>query len=226
MAKILLVEDDNELRLMIATCLSFEHYTVESAENGDDAWARLKTYQYHLVILDWALPGMTGVEICKSFRRAGGTTAILMLTAKDKSGEKEEGLDSGADDYLTKPFDNKEFLARIRALLRRTSGRLTDTTLVYDQIVLEPNNFRVHRSGVDVPLVAKEFALLELFMRHPGRMFSVESLISHVWTDNENTSPESVRQHIKNLRRKLESVEDKPLIETVRGVGYRFGTTQ
>lgn len=165
---------------------------------------------------------MSGLSICQNFRAAGGTTPILMLTARREIVEKEQGLDSGADDYLTKPFDMKELSARIRALLRRGGDKLAANTLSFDDISLEPGNFRVTRAGSEVNLVAKEFALLELFMRHPGRLFSADSLITHVWMADEASSQESIRQHIKNLRKKLDSAGGRPVIHTVRGVGYKL----
>jgi DNA-binding response OmpR family regulator len=224
MAKILLVEDDRELGCIISACLSFDHFTVEHVENGSEAVARLRTYQYDLVILDWGLPGMSGLNVCQNFRAAGGTTPILMLTARGDIVEKEQGLDSGADDYLTKPFDKRELTARIRALLRRAGDKLAANALSFDDLTLEPNNFRVTRAGVEVNLVAKEFALLELFMRHPGRLFSPEALISQVWMSDEASSPESIRQHIKNLRKKLDAKRGASVIQTVRGVGYKLDT--
>lgn len=224
MAKILLVEDDRDLACMMSACLAFDHYAVELVRNGEEAIARLRTYNYDLVLLDWGLPGMSGVDICKQFRDVGGITPILMITARNAVAEKEEGLDSGADDYLTKPFDMKELSARIRALIRRSAGKFSRRNLEFDNIVLEPENFRVTRAGCDLALSAKEFAILELLMRNPGQVFSADSLINHVWkADEAAASPESVRQHIMNLRRKLEFDEHKTVIQTVRGIGYKLG---
>ena len=222
MSKILLVEDDRELGNMITACLQYDHYTVESVQDGKEAIARLKVYDYALVLLDWGLPGMSGIEICKKFRAVGGTTPILMLTARADVAGKEEGLDSGADDYLAKPFDMKELSARIRALLRRASGSLASNKLTFQDIVLEPQNFRVTRNGRDIVLLNKEFALLELFMRHPKQVFSVDSLINHVWKAEEDCSAETVRQQIKNLRKKIELDGAEPIIHNIRGVGYKL----
>jgi DNA-binding response OmpR family regulator len=222
MAKILLVEDDRELSCMISACLAFDHYAVESVVDGKEAIARLRNYSYDLLLLDWGLPEMSGVEVCRKFRDAGGVTPILMVTARGAISEKADGLDSGADDYLTKPFDMTELSARIRALLRRSDGKYRNHNLVFQNIVLEPNNFRVTRSSVDIALSAKEFALLEIFMRHPGQIFPINSLINHVWSAGELVSHESVRQHIMNLRKKLEFDDNQPVIQTVRGLGYKL----
>lgn len=222
MAKILLVEDDRELGSMITACLQFDHYTVESVYDGKEAIGRLKAYEYDLVLLDWGLPGLNGIEICKKFRSVGGKTPILMLTARTNVIEKETGLDSGADDYLSKPFDMKELSARIRALLRRSSGSLASNNVEYLDIILEPENFRVTRNGMDIPLLTKEFALLELFMRHPKQVFSVDSIINHVWKSGEECSAETVRQQIKNLRKKLNVDGSDSVIYNIRGLGYKL----
>lgn len=222
MAKILLVEDDRELGCMISACLSYDHYTVESIGDGQQAVVLLKTSSYDLIILDWGLPGMSGIELCQRFRAVGGTTPILMLTARREIAEKERGLDCGADDYLTKPFDMKELSARIRALLRRSNGRLSQNDLSFGEIVLQPTNFQATYRGNELGLVAKEFALLELLMRHPGRVFDADEIISRVWTADEVSSHESVRQHIKNIRRKLSATGCPSLIQTIRGVGYKL----
>jgi len=222
MAKILLVEDDLELGTMISACLSYDHYTVEFIGDGQQAVVLLKASSYDLIILDWGLPGMSGIELCQGFRAVGGTTPILMLTARREIEERERGLDSGADDYLTKPFDMKELSARIRALLRRSGGRLAQNDLSFGEIVLQPTHFTAKYKDADLGLVAKEFALLELLMRHPGRVFDADEIISRVWTNDEVSSHESVRQHIKNIRRKLDAAGCPSVIQTIRGVGYKL----
>lgn len=222
MAKILLVEDDRELGVMISACLAFDHYVVESVSDGAEAIARLRAYSYDLVLLDWCLPGISGLEICRRFRDVGGITPILMVTARNEVSQKEEGLDSGADDYLTKPFDMKELSARVRALLRRSEGKFRRKYLQFEGIVLEPDNFRVSSDGHDITLSVKEFALLELLMRHPGQVFSPDALINHIWTADEVASHDSVRQHVMNLRKKLECAGHGDAIKTIRGAGYKL----
>ncbi len=209
---------------MISTCLAYDHYVVETVVDGQEAIARLRAYSYDLILLDWGLPGLNGVEVCRRFRDVGGVTPILMVTARREVLDKADGLDSGADDYLTKPFDMTELSARIRALLRRSQGKFKHHQLTFGDIVLEPNNLRVTRNGIDVALSVKEFALLELFMRHPGQVFPVDTIISRVWTCEELVSHESVRQHIMNLRRKIECDGDRSIIQNVRGLGYKLQT--
>ncbi len=222
MARILLVEDDRELGGMITSCLRFDHYTVELERDGNEALERIKLYRYDLLILDWGLPGLSGLDICKKYRASGGRVPILMLTARSHVTEKEEGLDSGADDYLSKPFDMKELSARIRALLRRASGNPASNQLEFSDLVLEPSSFRVLCKGKEVTLLTKEFALLELFMRHPKQVLSTNSIINQIWKDGQPCSAESVRQQIKNLRKKLEAAGSSPLIQNIRGAGYKL----
>ncbi len=221
MAKILIVEDDNELAKTVSDYLRFEHHTVEHAPTGTEGIERLRFYQYDVVILDLNLPGMGGMDVCREYRSIGGNSPILMLTGNDKISSKEEGLDSGADDYLTKPFHMKELSARVRALLRRAGSRLASNVLAIGNVVLDPSGFSVTRNGEEVRLVPKEFALLEFLMRHPNVVFSPEALISRVWTAGEESSPDIIRTHIKNLRKKLDIPDENSIIHTVHGVGYK-----
>ena len=222
MAKILVVEDDPDVNRTICTALTYEHHTVESVLDGADALARLKAYNYDVVVVDWQLPGLTGLEVCREYRTTGGKALMIMLTGRSKLTEKEEGLDAGYDDYLVKPFDVRELVARIRALLRRASSRITGNILEIGKVKLEPNTYRVTRAGKEIKLVPKEFAILEFLMRHPNIVFSCEALMSRVWTAEEESSPEIIRTHIKNLRKKLDISGEPELISTVHGVGYRL----
>jgi len=225
MAKILVVEDDPDVNRMICNALTFEHHTVESVDEGAAALSRLKAYEYDVVIIDWHLPQMSGIDVCKEYRTDGGAALMLMLTGKTRMSEREEGLDAGCDDYLTKPFDVRELAARVRALLRRASARVTANTLEIGTLKLEPKNYRVTRADKEVKLVPKEFAILEFLMRHPNVVFSCEALMSRVWTADEETSPEIIRTHIKNLRKKLDAPGQPELIGTVHGVGYKLVQT-
>ncbi len=221
MAKILLVEDDLGLCRMVKDWLTFEHHLVETADNGHDGMDKLNFYQYDIIVLDWEMPGLTGVEIAREFRSKGGTTPILMLTGKGTVSDKEAGFDAGADDYLTKPFHMKELSMRLRALLRRT-GAFTGDTLRYRDLVLEPGSHRVSRDGKDLQLLPKEFSLLEFFMRHANQVFSAEALLSRVWASESDTTVDAVSTCVKRLRKKVD-VEGKPsIVKTVHGVGYKL----
>lgn len=221
MSKVLLVEDDLVTCDMVRDWLEHELYTVEAAHTGEEALDLMKLYQYDIVVLDWGLPGKSGVEILSRFRADGGTTPVLILTGKRSVGEKEEGLDAGADDYLTKPFELKELSARVRALLRRPIA-FSGSILQAGSLALEPNSFKVTRGGAEIALLPKEFALLEFLMRHPGQVFSAEAILDRVWTSESEASPETIRTYIKRLRKKLD-VEGQPsILGTVHGVGYKL----
>jgi DNA-binding response OmpR family regulator len=220
MAKILVVEDDVSVNKVVCDYLRFDHHVVESVIDGTEALARLTAYSYDLLIIDWDIPRLNGLDLCKQYRANGGSAPILMMTGKSEIGEKTEGLDAGCDDYLTKPFDTKELSARVRALLRRASGQLTKNVLQIGDIRLEPNTYRATKNNEELRLVPKEFAILEFLMRHPDMVFSCEALMSRIWTADEEASPEIIRTHIKNLRKKLQ--DDGKLISTVHGVGYKL----
>jgi two-component system OmpR family response regulator len=225
MAKILFVEDDTNLAEMVNEWLTFEHHNVEVVNDGRDGLDRIRLAKYDLVILDRNLPRVDGVEICRAHRSDGGTTPIIMLTGMNAISDKETGLDTGADDYLTKPFSVKELSARIRALLRRSS-HATSNVLKARNIVLDPIKHTISKDGVEVHLLPREFALLEFFMRHPGEVYSSEALLQRIWQTDSEASPDAVRTCLKRLRRKIDDSdnEDKSLIQTVPRVGYRMRT--
>jgi DNA-binding response OmpR family regulator len=221
MAKILLVEDNADLVTALIDWLTHEHFTVEVASNGRTGMDLMTCAEYDLMILDWDLPDINGIELCRQFRRQGGKTPIIMLTGKSAIAEKEEGLDSGADDYLTKPFNMRELSARIRAMMRRNSGQ-SSNTLRAGNLTLDPHKYKVLKDGVDIHLLPKEFALLELLMRNPDTVFSAESIIQRVWISDSEATPEAVRTCIRRLRQKIEDDGAQPLIETLHRVGYRL----
>jgi two-component system, OmpR family, response regulator MprA len=221
MARILVVEDDKHLSEFICKTLTFEHHMPEPEMDGQQALYRMLSIRYDLVVLDWELPGMHGVDVCKSFRDKAGATPVLMLTSKSTINDKRQGLDCGADDYLTKPFHPDELCARIRALLRRAGGRVNEDILKVDDVALEPTNFRVTRSGAEVVLTRKEFSLLELLMRHPGQIFSPESLLDRISGTDDEVSTALIRTHIKNIRKKLDVAGKPSIVQTVHGLGYR-----
>lgn len=219
MAKIVVVEDDKDLVNLIKGILSVERHTVDSVHDGHEALTIIQMHPYDLVILDWMLPGRTGTEICKDYRARGGSAPILMLTAKSTIDDRAEGLDSGADDYLTKPFHPKEFSARVRALLRRPQSVMSKTLKAAD-IELDPSQVKVFKANKEIHLLPKEFALLELFLRYPTQVFSAESLLDRVWNTDSSASLDTVRTYIKTLRKKIDTNPKESLIRTVHGVGY------
>lgn len=220
LAKIIVVEDDFALGTMVQTWLENSQHSVELVERGDEAISRLKTYLYDLIVLDWNLPGKSGVDICRDFRNGGGQTPILLLTSKGSVDNKVEGLHSGADDYLTKPFDMKELSARVIALLRRSSV-FKPNRIEIGQIVLDSLEHHVFVDGKEVQLLPKEYALLELFLKHPNQLLSSEFILEKIWTSESDTTAATVRAHMYNLRKKLQKVEN-PSIATVHGAGYRL----
>ncbi|MFQ5557254.1 MAG: response regulator transcription factor, partial [Acidimicrobiales bacterium] len=175
---------------------------------------------YDVAILDLGLPDGDGIEVCRRLRERGQATPVLMLTARDGLSDKVAGLDAGADDYLTKPFDYPELTARVRALLRRPSDT-RKPTLTAGDVTLDPASRRVWRGAITVPLTPREFSLLEYLMRHPGQVLSRERLLEHVWDAHYDGLSNVVDVHVANLRRKLASPEGDDPIETVRGAGYR-----
>ncbi len=223
MAKIVVVEDDKDLVNLIKGILSVERHTIDSVHDGHEALAIIQMHPYDLVILDWMLPGRTGTEICKDYRARGGAAPILMLTAKSTIDDRAEGLDSGADDYLTKPFHPKELSARVRALLRRPQTVMAKTLKAAD-IELDPAQIKVFKAGKDIHLLPKEFALLELFLRYPTQVFSAEALLDRVWNTDSSASLDTVRTYIKTLRKKIDTNPKDSLIRTVHGVGYSLSS--
>ena len=219
MAKILIVEDDVELLPTICDWLQNEGHIVDTAVDAESALHFMRVYQYDAMVLDWGLPGMSGVEFCKKLRLMKDSTPILMLTGRKTIDEKEAGFDSGADDYLTKPFDIRELSFRLRALLRRPA-EYVGTTVQIGDLVLDSNSHRVTLAGREVRLQHKEFQLLEFFARHPAKLFSAETLMDRLWSADSDSSPDVVRKHINKLRSKLDTEEAPSLIRTVHGVGY------
>lgn len=221
MAKILFAEDEKALADVVIDWLSSQQYLVDHVDNGKEAFARLKFYAYDAAVLDWNMPGMEGIEICKSYRASGGTIPILMLTGKREIDDKEAGLDAGADDYLTKPFHMKELSARLRAILRRP-GPIVSKQLSARDVVLDPEQHRVTKAGKEVNLLPKEFALLEFLLRHPGQVFTSEALIERVWPTDSDSSAGAIRTYVNRLRAKIDDKEGSSLITTVHGIGYRL----
>ncbi|MBX9689826.1 MAG: response regulator transcription factor [Candidatus Obscuribacterales bacterium] len=219
MAKILLVEDEVDLSSCLKNVLEKEAHLVELIDDGQIAAQHLRTYDFDLIILDWMLPGFSGIEICRKYRNNGGEAAVLMLTARSSVDERAEGLDSGADDYLSKPFHMKEFLARVRALLRRSNPARSDL-IRFEQLLLDLKSSEISANGRNAKLLNKELDILAFLLKHRGQSFSSEELLNRLWSSDKIVSTETVRTHVKNLRRKLEAIEQGDLIVHVRGLGY------
>ncbi|MGF1460477.1 MAG: response regulator [Leptolyngbyaceae cyanobacterium] len=220
--RILLVDDDEALMETLAESLIRQRYAVDIAVNGEIAQEFQDLFPYDLMVLDWLLPDTEGITLCRQFRHQGVSHPILMLTAKDDSADKVKALDAGADDYMVKPFDFAELCARIRALLRRDSPVAT-SILQWGELSLNPSTFEVFFGTHQIHTTPKEYALLELFLRHPTQVFSLNAIIDDIWSFEEPPSGDAVRTHIKGLRQKLkEGGAPKTFIETVYGLGYRL----
>lgn len=221
MAKILLIEDDQTTRELVSELLEDESYNVEAVDNGKSALDLLAVSQYDLIIVDWGLPDMTGIDLCKKLRRENSTCGILMLTGRSQTLDKQFGLDSGADDYITKPFEEIEFLARIRALLRRGTASTNNTFKIGD-ITIDTNKRLVLVNNKTVELKSREFDLLEFLARNRGIVYSLDQLIQHVWLSDEMVSHDAVRQCVKRIRKKISIDNKESIIRTMVGAGYKI----
>lgn len=220
--KILLVEDDERISEALAEALTEQYYTVDTAADGQAGWDMVEAYSYDLLLLDIMLPKLDGISLCQRLRRHKYNLPILLLTARDTSTDKIVGLDAGADDYVVKPFDLQELLARIRALLRRGSSTLPPI-LEWGKLCLNPNNCEVTYGGKILNLTPKEYALLELFLRNSQRIFSRSVILEQLWSSEELPSEDTVKAHIRGIRQKLLAAgAAADLIETVYGIGYRL----
>jgi DNA-binding response OmpR family regulator len=216
MAKILVVEDNPSMLDDLRKVLTFEQHMVDLAGDGAEALFRIKTYDYDLIVLDWELPDTTGVEICREYRSRGGKAPVLMLTGKSMIADKEQGLDSGADDYLTKPFDVRELNARVRSLLRRPA-ELVEDVLSAGDLRLDPKRYVCWKGSEQVNLLPREFQLLGFLMGHPSRIYEPEELLNRVWPSDSDATVSALTSTLKRLRKKVDP--DGTIILTIRGVG-------
>lgn len=221
--RILVIEDDHKIAGAIKKGLEQESFAVDVSFNGQDGLGFAMTEDYDLVIIDRMLPEVDGLKICQALRKEKKAVPILFLTARDKTSDRVEGLDAGADDYLVKPFAFEELLARVRALLRRPADHLANKLKVGD-LSLDTYQFKVRRADKDINLSTKEYALLEYLMRNPGRILTKDNIIAHVWDYDADILPNTVEVYIGYLRNKIDrAFKNKPeLIKTVRGFGYKI----
>ena len=217
--RLLLVEDDAKLSATLARGLRAEGYAVDVAATGEGALLQARVHEYDALVLDVMLPGPDGLSVCRTLREEGCWSPVLMLTARDGVADRIRGLDVGADDYLVKPFDFGELVARLRALLRRGAPERPPVLVVGD-LEVDPAARTVVRAGRVVPLTAREFAVLELLVRRAGEVVTRTALLDHVWDEQYEGSGNVVDVYVGYLRRKLEVPFGRPLIRTVRGAGY------
>ncbi|MBD2611100.1 MAG: response regulator transcription factor [Nostoc sp. ZfuVER08] len=221
--RILVVEDDVQLAEMLMEALTDRQYVVDIAQDGEEAWNCIKGLEYDLVVLDITLPKLDGVSFCQRLRSRNHTIPVLMLTARDTLADKVTGLDAGADDYMVKPFEMPELMARIRALLRRNSAAASFPDLGWGSLRLNPSTYEVSYADQPLQLTPKEFALLELMVSSGRRVLSRAGIIERIWSLNDPPSEETVKSHIKSLRYKLKDAgAPDDFIETVHGLGYRL----
>ena len=219
--KILIVEDEHLIANALKKGLEQEHYTVDLAFDGETGFDLASSGDYDLILLDLMLPKMNGLEICRQLREQQIQTPILMLTAKSQIEDKIKGFNSGADDYLTKPFAFEELLVRVRALVRRPQKSASEVITIGD-LSLNLSTYEVIRQGKNITLSSKEYSLLECLMRHANKILNKDQLIQHVWSYESDILPNTVEVYIRNLRQKIDEPFKTKLIKTIRGFGYKI----
>lgn len=220
--RILLVEDDELLGQVLGEFLTDYRHIVDIATDGEAAWEQIRTFEYDLILLDVMLPKLDGIHLCQRLRSHNYTIPVLMVTGCDTSNDKVAGLDAGADDYMVKPLDLPELLARIRALIRR-GGASSPSTLEWGELYLDPALYEVSYRGQTLRLTPKEYSLLELLIRHGRRILTRGVIIEHLWSSAEPPEESTVKAYIRRLRQKLKAVgAPDDLIETAQGLGYRL----
>lgn len=222
MARILVVEDSPEVANSVKDWLTAENHSVDLATDGQEALYYLKGAEYDVVVLDWELPKLSGIEVCKQYRASGGKSPVIMLTGKRDVDDRITGLDAGCDDYLPKPFQSRELSARIRALLRRPAAMLEGNTLKVGKLMMETDKKRVFLDGKEVYLLPKELQVLEFFMRHPGQVFNAEAIVARVWPADSEATPDVIKVHVSRLRKRLDTKGEESMFRTVHGLGYKL----
>ena len=220
--KIFIIEDETSIIRLVQHNLEKDGFIVSSAINGNEGKKDLKKFEPNLLLLDWMLPDLSGIEICKSIRKDTSfkNLPVIMLTAKGEEEDKIKGLDSGADDYLTKPFSYNELLARIKAILRRSDPKTVSDTLEFNDLRLDRLEKRVFRDSIEIKLGPTEFRLLEFFLINPKRVFSRDQILENVWPNNINVETRTIDVHVRRLRKSININNNKELIRTVRSSGY------
>jgi len=220
--KIFIIEDETSIIQLVQHNLEKDGFIVSSAINGNEGLKDIKKFEPNLLLLDWMLPDLSGIEICKSIRKDTSfkNLPVIMLTAKGEEEDKIKGLDSGADDYLTKPFSYNELLARIKAILRRSDPKTVSDTLEIDDLRLDRLEKRVFRDSIEIQLGPTEFRLLEFFLTNPKRVFTRDQILENVWPNNINVETRTIDVHIRRLRKSININNNKELIRTVRSSGY------
>ncbi len=218
--KILVVDDEPAVQQALSRAFALEHYQVEVAGDGGAALEALATDRFDTIVLDVAMPGLSGLEVCRRLRSSGDRSPVLMLTARDAIDDRVAGLDAGADDYLVKPFALRELMARVRALLRRRTGNDDDGLLQFEDMTLDAVAHEARRGSRRLELTRTEFALLELFMRHPRQVLTRSTIFEHVWGYDFGAASNTLGVYMGYLRRKTEDGGEPRLLHTVRGVGY------
>ncbi|MBU6994318.1 MAG: phosphate regulon transcriptional regulator PhoB [Ferrovum myxofaciens] len=223
-AHILVVEDEVAIQELITLNLAQAGHETEVAANGLEALSRVQDMLPDLILVDWMLPGMSGLDLVRRLRAHQRTqrVPIIMLTARVDESDKLLGLESGADDYITKPFSIRELNARIKAVLRRRAPQITEDPVLFKTLSLDPTTHRVHAGGTEIPLGPTEFKLLHFFMTHPERVYSRTQILDHVWGDHVFIEERTVDVHIRRLRLALETTDHDRFLQTVRGAGYRL----
>ncbi len=220
--KIFIIEDETSIIQLVQHNLEKNGFLVSSSLNGNDGLKELKKFQPDLLLLDWMLPDLSGIEICKNIRKDNSfkNLPVIMLTAKGEEEDKIKGLDSGVDDYLTKPFSFNELMARIKAVLRRSNPNTVSDNLKFDDLMLDRIEKRVFRDGQEIKLGPTEFRLLEFFLTNPKRVYSRDQILESVWPNNINVESRTIDVHIRRLRQSVNLKNKKELIRTVRSSGY------